>query len=103
MLSPQVATICVQAAAVLHNFLMKDSDPFVQHIEAKLEKSLQEARDLNVSGIKGILRMRGYNSGMEAQAVQNIFASYFSSKEGHIPWQDEYVRVEDLDNNDNYK
>ncbi len=35
MLSPQVATICVQAVAVLHNFLLKDVDPFVQQVEAR--------------------------------------------------------------------
>ena len=98
MLSPEVATICVQAAAVLHNFLIKDSDPFVQNIEAKLEISLQEARDLNVSGLKDIPRICGYHLGMEAWAVRNIFTMYFTSWEGHVPWQDEYSWVADLDN-----
>ncbi len=38
MLSPPpIATLCVQVAAVLHNFLLKDADPFVQHIEAKTQ------------------------------------------------------------------
>ena len=33
---------------------------------------------------------------MEARAVRNIFASYFTSQEGHVPWQDTYMHVEDL-------
>ncbi len=42
--------------------------------------------------------MYSYHSGMEARAVRNIFASYFTSKEGHVPWQDEYAHADDLDN-----
>ncbi len=41
--------------------------------------------------------MCGYHAGMEARGVRNIFAAYFSSNEGHVPWQDEYVWVQDLD------
>lgn len=96
MLSPEMATKCVQVAAILHNFLFKDSDPFVQEMEGKVENALKETRDLNVSGLRGVPRMRGYYSGIEARAVRNIFASYFSSREGHVPWQDHYACVEDL-------
>ena len=100
MLSPQVATICVQVAAVLHNFLLKDIDPFVQQVEARTQQLLQEARDLNISGLKGIPKMYGYHAGMEARAVHNIFTAYFSSKEGHVPWQVEYTCVQDLHDKD---
>ncbi len=43
MLSPAMATICIQAACVLHNFLVKNSDPFVQQIEVRAHTALQEA------------------------------------------------------------
>ena len=97
MLSPAMATMCVQAACVLHNFLLKDTDPFVQEIKAKAQHALKEACAQNISGLSGIPGMCGYHSGMEARAVHNIFATYFTSREGHIPWQDEYARVEDLE------
>ena len=85
MLSPTMASLCVQAAYVLHNFLLCDSDQFVQEIEAKLEKELKDTHDLNVSGLAGVLHMHGFHSSMEARAVRNIFASYFTSKEDHVP------------------
>ena len=58
MLSPGMATLCVQAAAVLHNYLIKDADPFVQEMEAKVEAALKEARDLNVSGLQSTQNAR---------------------------------------------
>ncbi len=54
MLSPSMATSCVQAACVLHNFLVKDSDPFMQQMKAKAQAALQEARSQNVSGLPGV-------------------------------------------------
>ncbi len=100
MLSPAIATTCVQAACILHNFLLQDMerDPFVQDMEARLQKSLKEAWDLNVSGLHGIPRVRGFHSGMEPRAVRNIFTTYFMSKEGCVPWQEQYVHVDDLPN-----
>ncbi len=40
--------------------------------------------------------MCGYHSGMQAHAVHNIFTAYFPSREGHVPWQDVYAHVDDL-------
>ncbi len=93
-----MATTYVQAACVLHNFLLQDADrdPFVQYMEVKSQTALKEAWDLNVSGLQGVPRIHGYHSGMEPHAVRNIFAMYFTSKEGHIPWKDEYACVQDL-------
>ena len=54
MLSPSMATVCVEATCVLHNFLLKDSDTLVQEIEAKTQQALEEARDLNVSRLAGV-------------------------------------------------
>lgn len=79
MLSPPMARVCVQAACILHNFLLKDTDHFVQEMENKTQQALQEARGMNVSGLAGVSLVQGYHSGMEARAVRNIFASYFSS------------------------
>ncbi len=92
-----MATKCVQAACVLHNFLMRDSNPLVLAMENKAEQALKKAWDLNVSGLKGIPKMRGFHSGMELWAVRNIFTTYFCSKEGHIPWQDQYACADDLE------
>ncbi len=57
MLSPPMASVCVQAACVLHNFLLKDTDLFVQEMENKAQKALQEARDQNISGLAGVSRI----------------------------------------------
>ncbi len=37
-----------------------------------------------------------YHTGLEAQQAQNLFAVYFWSKEGYIPWQDKFARDTDL-------
>ncbi len=97
MLSPPMASLCIQAACVLHNYLLKDLDPFVQEVEAKLQKYLKDTCDLNISGLAGVPQMCGFHAGMEARAVRNIFASYFTSREGHVPWQDYFAYVDDLE------
>ena len=45
ILSPAMATTYVQAACVLHNFLLQDADrdPFVQYMEVKSQTALKEA------------------------------------------------------------
>ncbi len=44
VLSPDVATVLVKAACVLHNYLMRDSDPLVQAMETKIMLQLEEEK-----------------------------------------------------------
>ncbi len=88
ILSPGTAIKVIKAACVLHNFLTTDSDPFVLDAERKMQAALQEARSLNISGLQNVPRLHGFHSGIDACGVWNIFATYFSSKEGPAPWQD---------------
>ncbi len=44
-LSPEMASILVRAACVLHNFLMRESDPLVQAVEARLTAQLDKERE----------------------------------------------------------
>ncbi len=47
----------MQSVCMLHNFLLTDSDIFIQEMEAKVQKALEEVRDLNVSGLAGVSRV----------------------------------------------
>ncbi len=53
---------------------------------------------MNISGLRNVLQLRGFHTSTDAHGVHNIFAAYFSSKEGHVPWQDKYAHVDDLEN-----
>ncbi len=109
LLSPDVATTCVKAASVLHNFLIKTNDPLIQAMEAKLttelEKDREEMKEWNYKkwsaddvavGLFDILPHPGYHTVKEARQVCNLFATYFRSPGGYIPWQDKCTRVTDL-------
>ena len=96
ILSPTTATKVIKAVCVLHNFLIRGNYPFVLDAECKLQTALHEARTLNISGLHNVPRLRGFHTSTDACGVWNIFAAYFSSREGHVPWQDKYTHVDDL-------
>ena len=113
ILSPDMASVIVKAACVLHNYLAKGNDPIVQDMEAKLfaelERDREEWREWNYRkhnehdasvnmGLHPVPPLPGYHSGREARQVQNLVATYFRSPDGYTPWQDKCAYVTDLPN-----
>ncbi len=94
ILSPPTATSTIKAAYVLHNFLVQD--PFVQASVEKMNTQLQAARRQCNCGMLPFPNLPGYHTSTEARQVWNIFATYFCSKEGFVPWQDKAAHISDL-------
>ena len=65
--------------------------------EAKLHANIMQTRVQNEKGLHSMRTLPGYHTGMDAMHIHNMFAAYFCSQEGHIPWQDEYAMVTDLE------
>ena len=107
VLSPDMASVLVKAACMLHNFLVKPNDPLVQAMEVKLnaelEQDRQDCHEWNYRklseddvGLQPVAPLPGYHTSKEAHQSRNLFATYFQSKEGYIPWQDKYSCITDL-------
>ncbi len=107
VLSPDVASLLVKSACMLHNFLAKPNNPLVQAMEAKLNAELEteckERRDCNFAKknqddarLLPIPPLPGYHTGQNARQTRNLFATYFRSAEGYIPWQDKSMHVTDI-------
>ncbi len=48
------------------------------------------------TGLLPLPLLPGYHTSFEACQTRNLFAMYFHSKEGYIPWQDKCAHVTDL-------
>ncbi len=94
-LSPNIAMTVVKASCVLHNFLVKDNNPFVQAAiqRQNMKLKLVHARE---TGLLPFPNLPGYHTSTEARQVCNIFTTYFRSKEGFVPWQDKCAHISDL-------
>ena len=82
-LSLGVATSMIKATCVLHNFLLKDSDPFVQAAVCRMNAKICIACAHGCEfGMLPFPNLPGHHTSTEAWQVQNIFATYSVLRKG---------------------
>ncbi|XP_024872038.1 uncharacterized protein LOC112454723 isoform X2 [Temnothorax curvispinosus] len=100
MLNVENAEIITTACIYLHNFLRKSTTSKALYSPQGTFDT--DTRDGNIIpgswrsitqddiGMKNLKRGRARRSTLEAKEVRDEFMRYFTSDEGHVPWQDHY-------------
>ena len=90
-LSPQMTQLLVQATVVLHNFIRDPSEDIRAVYNRHVAISDGPAVGQN-SGIQDLLNLRGSHASKETTRIRDLYAEYFRSPHGSVPWQDESLQ-----------
>ena len=85
-LSVDNADNVIKAACCLHNYLTEDKN--YENICAELNPRGRQCMDDRGVICMYLPRLHGYRSRDDAQAVRNLFKTYFNSPQGSVTWQE---------------
>ena len=85
-LSADNADNVIKAACCLHNYLTEDKN--YKNMCAELNPKGRQCMDDRGVVCMYLPRLHGYRSRDDAQAVRNLFKTYFNSPQGSVTWQE---------------
>ena len=103
---PEKAVKCILAAVALHNWLKKHEDSekcygrlycppgYVDYEDSHgiLHKGVWRSEVCDTGPLQKVSKMGANNYAKSAEYYRSVFANYFVSQQGELPWQQDYVR-----------